>query len=155
MIKCLLISDIHIPTRSRYEYLEKIDFDKYDYILAMGDFVEENLLFYFKAQKPIFYGVFGNMDDYDVKFTLPEKRIIKLGNYNIGMIHGHQEGWGDPTKLVRRFQNIDILLYGHSHRQDDKIIDGIRCINPGAFCDRKYAELEIRSDEILIHWMEA
>ncbi|SHE57281.1 hypothetical protein SAMN02745164_00713 [Marinitoga hydrogenitolerans DSM 16785] len=154
MIKVLLISDIHIPTRSRYEYLEKINYSNYDYILATGDFVEEDVIFYFKAQKPIFYGVFGNVDYYDVKYTLPEKRIIKLGNYNIGMIHGHQAGWGDPTKLIKRFQNIDILVYGHSHRKDDKNINGIRCINPGAFCEGSYAELEIRGDEILLMWMQ-
>lgn len=154
-MKILLISDIHIPTRNRYDYLEKIDYNRYDYILAMGDYEEEDVLFYFKAQKPIFYGVFGNMDEYDVKYALPEKRVIKLNDYNIGLIHGHQAGWGDPARLVNRFdEKINILLYGHSHRKDDTIISGIRCINPGAFCDGKYAELEIRSEELLVHWME-
>lgn len=154
MIKILLISDIHIPTRNRYERLEKIDYNKYDYIIATGDFSEEDVIYYFKAQKPIFYGVFGNTDDYNIKFSLPEKRVIKIKDYNIGMIHGHQAGWGDPSKLIHKFNNIDILLYGHSHRKDDKIINGIRCINPGAFCDGYYAELEVGSDSLSLKWMK-
>ncbi|WP_084825172.1 metallophosphoesterase family protein [Marinitoga sp. 1197] len=154
MIKILLISDIHIPTRNRYENLEKINFSEYDYVIATGDFVEEDVLFYFQAQKPIFYGVFGNVDYYDIKYALPEKRVIRLGNYNIGMIHGHQAGWGDPEKLIKRFQKIDILIYGHSHRKSDIIINGIRCINPGAFCEMSYANLYIRSDDISLKWMQ-
>ncbi|WGS65880.1 metallophosphoesterase family protein [Marinitoga aeolica] len=154
MIKVLLISDIHIPKRNRYDKLEKINYSQLDYIIATGDYIEEDVIFYFKSQKPIFYGVFGNADEYNIKFSLPEKRIIKLGNYNIGIIHGHQAGWGDPSKLIQRFNNIDVLIYGHSHKKDDRVIKGIRCINPGAFCDGKYAILEMGSDSLSLKWMQ-
>ncbi|GAB6189680.1 YfcE family phosphodiesterase [Marinitoga arctica] len=153
-MRILLISDIHIPIRNKYDNLEKIGINQFDYIISMGDYTEEDVIYYFKSHSPEFYGVFGNVDEYNIKYMLPEKKVIKLGNYNIGIIHGHQAGWGDPKKLINRFQNIDILLYGHSHRKDDSIINGIRCINPGAFCDGNYAILEIRSDGILLNWKQ-
>ncbi|AEX85797.1 phosphoesterase, MJ0936 family [Marinitoga piezophila KA3] len=154
MKKILLISDIHIPTRSTYLQLEKIDYSKYDYIIASGDFIEEEVIFYFKAQSPEFIGVYGNADYYDVKYSLPEKRIINIEGKKIGIIHGHQAGWGDPERLIKRFSNIDIMIYGHTHRPDDRIINNIRCINPGAFCENSYAILEIGSDEVSLKFQK-
>lgn len=75
----------------------------------------------------------GNMDSREVKNRLPEKKIVEVGEFKIGLIHG----WGSPNglekKVAESFQNVACVVFGHSHRDFNKIIDGVLIFNPGAF----------------------
>ena len=44
------------------------------------------------------------------------------------LTHGHHQNPGDLPKL----QPGSIFLYGHTHVKFDKVVDGIRCLNPGS-----------------------
>jgi putative phosphoesterase len=76
--------------------------------------------------------VCGNMDDHMVANALPPKRVIEVGGMSIGLIHG----WGSPHGLENRirseFDQVDCIVYGHSHRPANHLKDGVLFFNPGS-----------------------
>jgi putative phosphoesterase len=104
-----------------------------DMLLHAGDVVVPELMAIFEAT-PV-YVVRGNMDP--ATPGLPMKKIISVGGFTIGMIHG----WGPPDGLEQRVLAefscvaLDCLVYGHSHRPACHIRDGILIFNPGSATD--------------------
>ncbi len=108
-----------------------------DAILHAGDHVFADLdsCFY-----PLpWYGVCGNMDAPHVH--LPAQRIVELANVRIGMVHG----WGRPNGIESRVLNsfsaseIDVLVFGHSHRPVCRQVGSVLLFNPGSPTDRRSA----------------
>lgn len=133
-----------MPKHNSFNYLEKLELKKYDGFIITGDFVEEDIYYFFKSYNKDLFCVYGNMDDIFLKNNLKEKIVFQLSKFQIGIIHGHQTGFAYPEKLISVFnKKIDLLIYGHSHKKDNRLIDNIRVINPGAFCDGDYGELII------------
>ena len=130
-----VISDTHLtgPT-SELEDLNRTVFSGVELILHAGDLVEVSVLQAFKGKEVI--AVHGNMDSFDAKKALPESRVIELGGYRIGLTHG----WGAPTGMESKvntvFDNVDIIVFGHTHRACSHVKDGILFFNPGAFAGR-------------------
>ncbi|BBE32021.1 hypothetical protein OSSY52_21620 [Tepiditoga spiralis] len=148
-MKILVLSDLHIPTRCKFEKLLTLNMNEYSHIIVTGDITDEDTYFYLNSQNAILHAVYGNMDDYYLKSILPEKKIIKINDKKIGIIHGHQTGRGYTEGLINKFENLDLMIYGHSHVKDLRKIGKTLVLNPGAFCDRKYAEIII-NDKINI-----
>ena len=63
---------------------------------------------------------------------LPETRILQVGHFRIGVIHGHQVlPYSDASlSRMRRKLNVDILISGHTHQQEVLEYDGHYHINP-------------------------
>ena len=100
-----------------------------DVILHAGDFTSEEIVA-FLNRKP-FHGVHGNMDPIEVKSQLPEKRIIELGPYRLGLIHGSGPKGGLQERVMEEFQNVDVVVFGHSHRPENRQRNGVYLFNPG------------------------
>ncbi len=100
-----------------------------DLVIHAGDTVSTGVIDF--LERGVFYGVYGNMDPSDVRARLPEKKIIKIGEYRLGIIHG----WGPATGLEERirteFEAVDVIIYGHSHVAANHMRDGILFFNPG------------------------
>jgi len=50
---------------------------------------------------------------------LPESKMLRIGELQIGLIHGHQiVPWGDSAMLANhaRAMGVDVLVHGHSHQ---------------------------------------
>lgn len=131
-MKIGVISDTHLSRGN--DLLEKVIeryFKDTDLILHAGDLVSLEVLDAFKGKKVV--AVAGNMDSREVRSKLPEKEVIEAGRFKIGLIHG----WGSPNGLEKKvassFQNADCVVFGHSHRSFNKIIDNVLLFNPGAF----------------------
>lgn len=135
-----VISDTHIK-ESIVELPNVIieDFKKVDLILHAGDLVnisvleELNKLAQTKA-------VVGNMDSAEVVRILAQKEVIKIGKFKIGLIHGY----GPVDGLIERVRkeldpDIDMIVFGHSHRAVNELIDGILFFNPGSPTDKIFA----------------
>ena len=53
--------------------------------------------------------------------AFPETRVVQVGDFRIGVIHGYQViPWGDHMSLarIRRKLNVDILISGHTHKNE-------------------------------------
>jgi len=73
--------------------------------------------------------------DFDDNETYPEEKVIDVGNFKIGLIHGHQlVPFGDQEilKAVQRRLNVDILITGHTHQLHHFSTDGALFLNPGS-----------------------
>lgn len=141
-MKVGIIADTHI--RKKLGVINKV-LDNYlndvDVIIHVGDFSSMDVLKILKNKKR-FFGVYGNNDGKSIKSTLNRKEIIHLQGYNIGLIHGD----GDKKiniedRVYNEFKNdnVDIIIFGHSHQPLIKTRRSILMINPGSLT-RKYKE---------------
>ncbi len=101
-----------------------------DLIMHAGDFVSEEIVA-FLGKKP-FHGVYGNMDAVGIKRQLPEKKVVELGPYKLGLIHGSGPKRGLEERVLAEFQNVDVIVFGHSHRPENRRKDGVLLFNPGS-----------------------
>lgn len=49
----------------------------------------------------------------------PDQKVVTVGNFKIGLTHGHQVvPWGDieSLALIQRQLDVDILITGHTHK---------------------------------------
>jgi len=61
--------------------------------------------------------------------------------------HGHiYRARTDLMTYAAMEKNCDIVLFGHTHRQTDRMENGIRFLNPGAMKNREYMILETDKD---------
>jgi len=70
--------------------------------------------------------------------------VVTIGQFNIGLYHGHQiVPWGDEENLalVQRELEVDILITGHTHKFNAFEKDGKFFINPGS-ATGAYSSLE-------------
>lgn len=87
------------------------------------------------------YAVAGNMDSKAVFNEFGNKRILVFGKFRIGVMHG----WGGPEDLSSRIRqefrgdNVDCIVFGHSHHPYDRVEDGVLMFNPGSPTDRRFA----------------
>lgn len=73
--------------------------------------------------------------DFDDDTTFPDSKVIQIGQFKIGLIHGHQiVPWGDAHALamVQRQLDVDILITGNTHRNEVNEYEGKWFINPGS-----------------------
>ena len=73
----------------------------------------------------------GDYDEDDLGF--PEYRVLQVGQFRIGVMHGHQivpYNSQDAKARMRRKLNVDIFISGHSHQNEVVLQDGKYHINP-------------------------
>ena len=67
--------------------------------------------------------------------SLPETKVVKIGQFQLGLCHGHQVvPWGDTEALgaMQRQLDCDILVTGHTHAFTAYEAEGKLFINPGS-----------------------
>lgn len=82
--------------------------------------------------------------DFEESTTFPETKVVQIGQFRVGLIHGHQiVPWGDPNALAmaQRQLGADILISGHTHRNQVNEFGGRWFINPGSITGA-YSALE-------------
>ncbi|MBS4021657.1 MAG: metallophosphoesterase [Dethiobacter sp.] len=140
-MKIGVISDTHIPNRTRLlpPALFKILADV-DLILHAGDITDEDVLAELSAMAPV-EAVAGNMDSYLLSTRLGRRKIINVGNFNIGLVHGDLGDGYDRAKTPQRAltafrgQKMDCIIFGHSHVAYNKMVDDVLLFNPGSPTD--------------------
>lgn len=88
----------------------------------------------------------------------PYEKLVTVGGVRFLLIHGHKYDvkYSLDDAAFRAIEaGADIVLYGHTHRQDDSVIEigskKVRLINPGAVAGFRpsYALLNIVSGEVV------
>jgi uncharacterized protein len=137
-LKIGVISDTHLRSPDdRLLAIIRKHFPDTELILHAGDIVDLKVLSAFGEKKVV--AVCGNMDPPRVEDEIPYKRVLEIGRFRIGLIHG----WGSPHNLEDRirgeFDQVDCIVYGHSHCPANHVREGILFFNPGTVCDRRRA----------------
>ncbi|KAH9295509.1 hypothetical protein KI387_039097, partial [Taxus chinensis] len=73
--------------------------------------------------------------EYDEDPRYPETKTLTIGQFKLGLCHGHQVvPWGDLDSLamLQRQLDVDILITGHTHQFKAYKHEGGVVINPGS-----------------------
>jgi putative phosphoesterase len=141
-MKIVAIADTHIPVRAEklpQKFLENVS--DADLFLHAGDLVDISILKDLESIAPV-KAVWGNMDSPETKKYLKQKEIIDVQGIKIGLIHG----WGNPDNLVELLKNefksddVDIIVFGHSHKPLNKKNGSVLFFNPGSLTDTFFSD---------------
>jgi hypothetical protein len=135
-MRIAVLADTHV---NRLEHLPKKIIDglsTVDLVIHAGDFTDVQLLEELKQLREV-KAVRGNMDSTELKTVLPVKEIVEIENKRIGITHGSGGPWGIEERVRKMFESdrIDIIVYGHSHQSQNKVINDILFFNPGKATD--------------------
>ena len=137
-MKVGVLSDTHLKRVDQsFAKSLAVHFSDVDLILHAGDVVETAVLDHFCSRELLL--VSGNMDSPAIRAAAPLKRVISLGRFRVGLIHG----WGAPSgieeRIMQEFDSIDVLVYGHTHRATAHLNNGLLFFNPGSPTDKRFA----------------
>ncbi|UCG13936.1 MAG: metallophosphoesterase family protein [Deltaproteobacteria bacterium] len=99
-------------------------------VLHAGDWVGSEVLDFLETY-PL-AGVFGNMDDAIIRSRLPYKRVVEVNGFRLGLIHGSGSRFDLEKRIRQEFKEVEVIVYGHSHRPISHWDDGILFLNPGS-----------------------
>jgi uncharacterized protein len=139
-MRVVAIADTHLPRGSRRLPAACVeDLRGADLILHAGDVVSLDFLEELRGLGPAVEAVHGNMDELDVRASLPEETVVEAGGVRIGMVHIGGPAQGRHERLVRRFPGCDAVLYGHSHLPEVARAGSVWILNPGSPTERRRA----------------
>lgn len=141
-MKIGVISDTHIPDRAESLPQQVLDaFKNVDMIIHAGDLVNFSVIEDLKKCCANIKVVCGNMDHDPQCNSMPRKEIINAGAFRIGLMHGY----GHPNTLIEnlekefKFDNVNMVIFGHSHNAVNEVRNGIIFFNPGSPTDKVFA----------------
>ena len=137
-MKIGVLSDTHVLSAAEVpvEAIESIR--NVDMILHAGDILELGFLDELRAIAPV-HAVAGNMDPAATRQQLPAKTIVQAGDKRIGIIHGSGAPFGLRRRVRVQFDDVDAIVFGHSHRPSSEVLDGVLMFNPGSPTDLRFA----------------
>lgn len=128
-MKILVVSDTHGHTKNLERVLEKVG--DIDLFIHCGDL--EGGEDYIRALVDVpCYMVAGNNDWFS---DLQREMEISVDDYRIWITHGNNYGASmGPERLLEEAaaRNVDVVLYGHTHRPLIEYQDNIVIVNPGS-----------------------
>lgn len=81
----------------------------------------------------------GNMDDGELRASLPVRTTVELEGIRIGLVHDGGPAVGRHERLREVFPGCDVIAYGHSHMPElwsDRLG---WVVNPGSPTERRRA----------------
>ena len=130
----LVVGDMFVPQRAQDidpQFKSILIPNKLQHVLSLGNIGSRESYDWLRSLSNDYHGVKGDYDEGD----MPEKKLVTIGEFKIGMIHGHQIlPWGNTESLscVARELDCDILISGNTHQVGVKVLDNKLYINPGS-----------------------
>ena len=139
-MKIGILSDTHLKEpHSEFKKVIEFHFKDVEKILHAGDFVDWSVVEYLSSLKELI-AVCGNMDPPDIRKAFPPKRMIELEGFQIGLIHGGGSPFGIESRIREELNDVNAIVYGHTHTPTNHQIKNILSFNPGSptrsFIDR-------------------
>lgn len=131
----LVLGDLHIPFRQSSlpsKFKKLLVPGRIQHILCTGNLCTKESFDYLKTLANDVHVVRG---DFDENPSWPEQKVVSVGQFKIGLCHGHQlVPWGDPEALatLNRQLDCDILISGHTHRFEAYEHEDKFYVNPGS-----------------------
>jgi putative phosphoesterase len=141
-MKIGVLSDTHMPERAKSLPAKLCaELKKCDMVIHVGDMVTMEVCGQLQKLCPNFKAVCGNMDPAPIRKQFPEREILQVGKFRIGIQHG----FGPPDKLIGLMKEafkkdkVDMIIFGHSHNPHNEQEEGIIFFNPGSPTDEIFA----------------
>lgn len=139
MMKLGIVSDTHMPRSAKTlpKALTK-GLQGVDLILHAGDWQSMWVYDELSLLAPV-EGVAGNTDGWDIVDRFGQRKLLKLGEWTVGVIHG--DGFGKTTEMraYEAFQGeaVDLIIFGHSHIPLNVRHGEVLLFNPGSPTDKR------------------
>lgn len=132
-----VVSDTHNNIKNIEKIISIFNEEKVDLVIHTGDISQAETLKLFSKLESSLYGVFGNNDrseigleevcnQYNFSFQEPPLLMEMLGK-KIAVFH-------EPdliNEYLKSNNDIDLVLYGHTHRYNQEMIGKTLLFNPG------------------------
>ncbi|KAL1973088.1 hypothetical protein VTN31DRAFT_6630 [Thermomyces dupontii] len=132
----LVIGDLFIPDRAPdlpAKFKKLLTPGKIGQILCLGNLTDRSTFEFLRQIAPDLHIVRG---DFDVDSpNLPLSKVVTHGSLRIGFTHGHTiipPNDADALLIAARQMDVDILLWGGTHRFEAFELDGRFFVNPGS-----------------------
>ncbi|GMT19967.1 hypothetical protein PFISCL1PPCAC_11264, partial [Pristionchus fissidentatus] len=139
MVLVLVIGDIHIPHRSfaiPAKFRKLLVPNKMQHVLSTGNLCTREMLDYLRSLTGDVHVVRGDFDDDPaISKAASDSKVVTVGSFRIGLIHGHQiVPWGSAKALSARATqlDVDVLVSGHSHVCSSRVDKGVLYLDPGS-----------------------
>lgn len=116
-MRVIVLSDTHIPKRAKELPSELVqELKQADLIIHAGDWQTIEVLDMLRPYGPI-EGVYGNVDSEHIKQQFPDKKLLEIKGFKIGVVHGHGQKQTTEKRALAAFseESLDLLIFGHSH----------------------------------------
>lgn len=142
-LRILVLSDTHIPHRAPFLPPQVCAaLRQADLILHAGDLASEEVLDELALFAPV-EAVHGNMDPREVRRRLPRRKLLEIGGYRVGLVHGDGgEGWDRsrvPEQALAAFPGAHAVVFGHTHEPLNRQRGATLLFNPGSPTDPRLA----------------
>lgn len=124
-IKVGIISDTHGLLREEVKYI----LQGCDYILHGGDINKQVIIDELEKMAPL-YIVRGN-NDKEWAEHLPNDLRFEIDNVRFFMVH-------DKKFIPKELNDVDVIVFGHSHKYYEEEKDGVLWLNPGSCGKRRF-----------------
>lgn len=128
-MKILIVSDTHGHTKNLEKVLEKVG--EIDLFIHCGD-LEGNEDYIRALVEVPCYMVAGNNDWFS---DLTREHEITVDDYRVWITHGNSYGVSMGTERLLEeasARNVDVVMYGHTHKPLIEYRDNITILNPGS-----------------------
>lgn len=135
-----IIADTHVPKVGEAlpgEVLERLR--GVDLILHAGDLVGLQVIAQLEEIAPV-RAVQGNMDYPEVRDRYPEKEVMTLEGLRLGLTHGSGAPIGIERRVMELFReaDLDVAVFGHTHKALIEERHGVLLLNPGSPNDSRF-----------------
>lgn len=128
-MKILVVSDTHGHTKNLEKVLEKVG--EIDLFIHCGDLEGNEDYIQALVEVPC-YMVAGNNDWFS---DLTREQEITVDDYRVWITHGNSYGVSMGTERLLEeaaARNVDVVMYGHTHKPLIEYRDNITILNPGS-----------------------
>jgi len=127
-----LIADTHGLLRPEvHEALKGVSM-----ILHAGDVGGQAILDELAVIAPV-RAVLGNTDP-PWALDLPANVRVTVDSLRIHVSHGDEVGRPNAARLIAKYPDFEVLVYGHTHVQFVERVGGVLVVNPGAAGHRRF-----------------
>ena len=160
----LVLSDISVPLKSPSiddQFKSILLPNKITHLLCLGNIGNQDTLYWLQNLSSNLHIVKG---DYDIYKNYPEKKVVQIGSFRLGMIHGHQILPPEDTDAlldIQRELDCDVLLSGFTYKYSINIHGNKLFLNPGSItgglsplmdeCVPSFILMAIIGDEMVIY----
>ena len=135
-----MIADTHLPRGGRQlppECFERIA--AADLLVHAGDFSTASAFDEIASIGPPVIAVHGNVDDPELRASLPDRTTVQLEGVRIAVIHDAGPRKGRLARMRRRFSDAHAVVFGHSHQPFHEREGEFQIFNPGSPTERRRA----------------
>lgn len=128
-MRILIVSDTHRRQENYEKVLEKVG--KIDMVIHCGDAEGAEYTISSMAGCPLEI-VLGNNDFFS---DLPREKEFMIGQYKVWLTHGHNYYVNMGHEIIKReaeARDVDIVMYGHTHKPVIDMSGDVIAINPGS-----------------------